>query len=584
MTTVSDNHAPVMRTVRGRGLTWSQAVVWGLLLFLLWQVAVPIVGVLLASLKELRPLDEGFLSSPLVASNFLEIIASGGLWRVTSTTFVFAFLSSTTALAIGSLLAFVTVRSDLRFTWLVAILVLLQFAIPELLIVISWTYLLGPDLGLFNQGWRNLTGSEASLLDIYTFGGMVLVQSLILMPLVYLFAVPAFSALDGSLEDAAAMSGAGHWVAVRTVSIPLIVPALFATWVIAFMRSWEAFEVPWVLGLRDKFMTYSTRIYWDTITPPSDTGTISAYAVPMMLMAGFMVWIHVRISARGARYSVISGKPAPLRRLQLTGAGRFIVGGATMLVVGVGVLVPFLMLVWLSLMPFYRPPSIEALSAVTLSSWTQVLESEGLIRAIASSLLIGCGASAVLVTVSVLVGWTSTVGKRSGSGLARILCFLPVALPNIIVGLAFLWIYMLFGVSTSQSYLVLIFAYVTLFLAVVSQNVLTQFGQINAELFEAPRICGAREGRILLQIALPLLLPAVFASVLFVMIVAFKELPASLLLSGSSTRPMAVFMFDLSRTGSLSALAAIALITVMIISVLVVIFRFVAQRIGLRGF
>ena len=581
---ILDSRVPIVPTVHIRGFGWSQVVVWGLLLFLLWQVALPIFGVFFTSLKDLRPLDEGYVRAPLVLGNFSEIIASGGLWRVTSTTFVFAFLSSTIALAIGGLLAFVTVRSDLGLGWLVATLVLLQFTIPELLIAFSWTFLLGPDLGLFNQIWQSITESDGPLLDIYTFSGMIIVQSMILMPLIYLFAVPAFSALDGSLEDAAAMSGAGHWHAVRTVSIPLIVPALLATWIISFMRAWEAFEVPWVLGMREKIMTYSTRIYWDTITPPSDTGIISAYAVPMIVVAGFMVWLHVRVSARGARYGVISGKPAPLRRLRLRGVGRILVAGLTIVLVVVGILLPFLMLIWLSLVPFYRPPSIEALSSVSLASWGRVLEANGLGRAIFSSLLIGGGASVLLVALSVLVGWTSTVGKRPGSGVARMLCFLPVALPNIIVGLAFLWLYMLLGVSTSQTYLVLIFAYVTLFLAIVSQNILTQFGQVNRELFEAPRLCGAREGQILLQIGLPLLAPAVFASVLFVMIAAFKELPASLLLSGSSTRPMAVFMFDLSRNGSMSVLAAISLVTVLILSILIVVFRMVAHRIGLRGF
>ncbi|ROU03425.1 ABC transporter permease [Histidinibacterium lentulum] len=562
----------------------SRLVVWGLLLFLAWQVAMPIAGVFVASLKDLRPLDDGFLTSPLVLGNFGEIIASGGLWRVTSTTFVFAFLSSTIALVVGSLLAFVTVRSDLPFGWLVATLVLLQLTIPELLVAISWTFLLGPDLGLFNQGWAALTGAEAPLFDVYSLGGMVLVESMILVPLIYLFAVPAFSALDGSLEDAAAMSGAGHWRSMKSISVPLIAPALVATWIIAFMRAWEAFEVPWVLGLRERIMTYATRIYWDTVTPPSDTGIISAYAVPMILLAGLMVWAHRRVSSRSARYAVISGKPAPLRRLRLTGVARVAVAAVTLLVVTFGILLPFLMLVWLSLVPFYRPPSLEALSAVSLGSWERVFVAEGLGKAVMSSFVIGLGASAALVALSVLVGWVSIVSGARGSGIARTLCFLPVALPNIVVGLAFLWIYMLIGVQTSQSYVVLVLAYVTLFLPVVSQNVLTQFGQINGELFEAPRLCGAREIRIMVQIALPLLAPAVFASVLYILIWSFKELPASLLLSGSSTRPMAVFMFDLSRNGSVSVLAAIALITVLILSVLIVLFRLLARRIGLRGF
>ena len=566
------------------GLARPAVVVWALLLFLGWQVVLPIAGLLVSSLKDLRPLDTGFLSAPLVLDNYVEIVGSGSLLAVTWTTFVFAALSSTLALILGSFLAFVTVRTDLRLGWLVAGLVLLQLTIPELLVATSWTFLLGPELGIFNQYWTALTGSPGPLFDIYSFPGMVLVESLILVPLIYLFAVPAFSVLDGSLEDASAMSGASQWQSIRAISLPLILPALTATWIIAFMRAWEAFEVPWVLGIRNRIMTYATRIYWDTVTPPSDTGIISAYAVPMILCAAVMVWLHRRVSASGAAYAVVSGKPAPLRPLRLRGRARLAIGGAALAIVLGGILLPFLMLVWLSLVPFYRPPSLEALGALSLASYERVTEAQGLGRAVLSSLVIGIGSALVLVALAILVGWFSVVRRVGGASLARVLCFLPVALPNIVVGLAFMWIYMLLGISISQTYVVLILAYVTLFLPVVSQNIITQFGQINRELFEAPRIFGAREGQILLQICLPLLTPSVFASVLYVMIWSFKELPASLLLSGSTTRPIAVFMFDLSRSGSLSALAAIALVTVLILAVLILAFRICAARIGLRGF
>lgn len=52
------------------------------------------------------------------------------------------------------------------------------------------------------------------------------------------------------------------------------------------MRTWESFGVPWVFGVRERIMTYATRICWDTVTPPSDTGVISVYVVPMIMIGG----------------------------------------------------------------------------------------------------------------------------------------------------------------------------------------------------------------------------------------------------------------------------------------------------------
>src|SRR6056297_176303 len=178
-----------------------RTIVLGLVLaFLAWQVAVPIGGLLLSSLKLVRPVDPSYLTSPLTFENFREIIASGGLFRVSFTTAIFALSASVLALLLGTYLAWVTTRTDIRLTWFISTFVLLQLAVPDFMFAISWTFLYAPDIGYMNFLWRGATGGEP-IFDIYSLSGMIVTQAFLLMPLVFLFAVPALSALDGTLED-----------------------------------------------------------------------------------------------------------------------------------------------------------------------------------------------------------------------------------------------------------------------------------------------------------------------------------------------------------------------------------------------
>lgn len=95
---------------------------------------------------------------------------------------------------------------------------------------------------------------------------------------------------------------------------------------------------------------------------------------------------------------------------------------------------------------------------MTFASWARVAEAKGLGRAVILSLAISVGASALLVALSVMIGRFAIVARREAAGPACTLCLLPVTMPNIVVGLALLWTYIVLAVSTSQKHFVLILA------------------------------------------------------------------------------------------------------------------------------
>lgn len=564
-------------------VTVEKIIVAALLVFLAWEIVVPLVALIFSSVKSVRPDDPAFFNLDLTFENVRQAF-TGRLLSVSGTTAIFAVGSSLLAVLFGALLAFVTTRTNAVLRGLIAALVLYQLAMPDVLYPIVWTFLLGPELGVVNDVWSWLTGASGPVFNIYSMPGMILTQAFLLLPLVYLFMVPAVSAMDRSLEEAAEVSGASTAQVVRDVVFKLAAPAIVATTIIALMRSWEAFEVPWFLGLRNGQLTYSTELFFRTITPPSDTGLISAFALPMLAVALLMVWYYNRFNRAARNYATMSGKSYRSEVIRLRGATRWLVSGAALAVLAIGVIMPLLMLGWLSVQSFYRPPSIDALQQANLDSYSRALDNPEIITGFKNSLLVGVGSSLVILLVVSLSGWFVVHGRERGRRTLDLLTFVPMAFPNIIVGICLLWLYLMIPVDIRGSYLSLILAYFILFVAIAARNVNARLMQMNRELQEAAAVSGGSFLTSFRTVTIPLLAPALLASGLYITSWAFKELETTVLLSSPSTKTATVVMYDQTGLATTSQVAAIGVVSFVGLAVVIGLFQIVARRFDMRGF
>ena len=73
---------------------------------------------------------------------------------------------------------------------------------------IGWIMLLGPNSGLINVMLRLFVGGEEGPIQLYSLGGMIFVEGMLWMPVVFLLTLPVLGAMDPSLEEAAATAGA----------------------------------------------------------------------------------------------------------------------------------------------------------------------------------------------------------------------------------------------------------------------------------------------------------------------------------------------------------------------------------------
>ena len=119
--------------------------------------------------------------------------------------------------------------------------------------------LLGPKAGILNAAFVAIKGSP--LLNIFSLSGMILVESFLWAPVVFLLMSTPFRAMDPSLEEAATTAGSSGWQVFRRITLPLALPSLLAVLILTFIRSLEAFEIPALIGIPAGIEVLTTKIY-----------------------------------------------------------------------------------------------------------------------------------------------------------------------------------------------------------------------------------------------------------------------------------------------------------------------------------
>src|SRR3954452_15692652 len=263
--------------------------------FLLWQTFV----------------KDGELSFGAFRTAYTEI----GLGRMVVNSLVFALGSSALAIGIGTVLAYLIVRTDVPGKPLMFAASLVPLIIPGVLHTIAWAYfILSPQIGVGNTWFIDkIDGGHP--FNVYSLPGMIFIEGLHLSPLVFLLMVASFRSMDPSLEESAIMSGAPMWRVFFRVTLPLAKPALYAAILIMVVRGLESFEVPAVIGLRNHIWVFTSRIYDSLHALSPDYGTAGALAMTLLALTSLGVWWQSRLARRARAFQTVTGKgfrPRPM--------------------------------------------------------------------------------------------------------------------------------------------------------------------------------------------------------------------------------------------------------------------------------
>src|SRR5919108_1081229 len=312
-------------------------------------------------------IDRGLRAGSFTLQHFENIIESlGDIRTLLANSVIFSVGSAAIALLYGTLLAWLAERSNAPFRKLAYISAYVSFAIPGIIKVVGWIMLLGPKAGILNAAVAAITGSP--LLNIFSLPGMILVESFLWIPVVFLLMSTPFRSMDPSLEEAATASGSTGWQVFRKVTFPLALPSVLAVLILTFIRSLEAFEIPALIGIPAGIEVLTTKIYLQIrggLIPKY--GEASAYSIILIGLVALGLFPYYRITSKTYKFTTISGKAYRPHRVDL-GRWRW-VGGCLMLVLPLLQFLPIAAITWSSFLPFAQAPSRRALSLISLNNY-----------------------------------------------------------------------------------------------------------------------------------------------------------------------------------------------------------------------
>ncbi len=479
-------------------------------------------------------------------------------YRLMWNSFVFGAGTAALSVLFGLVLAWITVRTNAPGRALFELVALAPNVLPPLLVATSWTLVLSPRIGLLNVALLRPLGFPP--LNVYSLGGMIFVEALVTTPLAFLIIAAALRAMDPALEEAARLAGSGTMDAARRVTVPLVVPAVLAAATLNFVRAIESFDVPAVIALPAGIEVFSTKVFREALAAfPPNHNLAATYSVSQLAIAVAFVILYRRITGISERYATITGRGYRPHLIDL-GPWRYVASAVALLVLGMLVLVPFLVLLYVSLIPFYEIPSWDVLGRLTLRHYAFLLESDRVARALRVSLALALGGATVAMLLASLVAYFAVRRRTALSGLLEALSFVPWAFPGTALAIGLLWAYVQIPLPIYGTVWILLIGYVTRFLPYGLRSMTATMVQVHRELEESSRVCGAGFVRTFRRVLLPLLRPGFLAGWAILFTIYVREFSTSVFLYTPRAEPIGPLLYHLWQDAQPGRMAALGVV------------------------
>src|SRR5882757_123078 len=542
-----------------------------------WLALVPLVFLLWQSF-----LTPQTATSPaeFTLENYRTAYFSAETFRLFLNSVQYAAGTSAFALCLGTTLAWMNERTNPPFKRLFFALSIIPLVIPGVLFTVAWFMLASPKIGILNVWLQWLFNTDMVFFNIYTMTGMIWTDGLHYSPMAFLLMTAAFRSMDPALEESALMCGASVLSIAWKITLKLAWPAALASLLILFVGSLESFEVPALLGLPVGIQVYTSSIYQAIHQYPSQIGLAASYAITLLLITSFGIYMQSRLSYQSSRFSTVTGKGFRPRTIDL-GRWRYFTAALFIVYFVVIVLLPFLVLVWSSLQKFYSVPSWAALSRVSLDSYRTILDYPQFWSTVRNSLFLAFTTATVIMLLGAIISWVVVRTKIRGRWLLDNVASLPLVFPGLVLGLSIMICYLYLDIGVYGTIWIMLIAYVTRFLPYGTRYASTSMMQIHKELEESAAMSGASWGLTFRRVVLPLLKPGLLAGWIYVLIVSIRELSSSILLYSPGTEVVSIMIWELWQNGQYVELSALGVMLIVLLFCLVMLAQLVGKKFGI---
>lgn len=467
------------------------------------------------------------------------------------------------AVPMGAVLAFLLTRTDIRWKPFLEVAVLVPMFISSIVLAFGYTVSVGPS-GFISILVRNWFGWLPW--NLYSVAGIVIVGGLGHVPYAYLYVSAAMRNLPSDLEEAARVTGASVWRVSFDVTIPLVMPALVFVTALNLLVGFEMFGVPLVLGDPSHIAVLTTYIYkLTTLFGVPTYQMMAVVTIVIVLLTLPMIFTQRHLLRHGRRYAALGGKGSRATPLRLGPRAEAV----ALIIIGLWIFISVVLPVGgIVLRTFVSAWGVDVniFQHLTLANFAAIAEIPSLQRTVVNTIILASVGGAAAVAIYLLIALAGHRNTGPSNTLLDYMVLLPRALPGLVVGLAFFWLFLFVPPlrPLRPTLIALFIAYVVVGLSYGLRLIQGVLIQVAPELEESARTTGATIGRSWRDVVLPLVRPGLMGAWVLIMIIFIRDEATGVYLIGSGTEVIGPEMVTLLQTGAMDTIAALSFISIIL--------------------
>ena len=497
---------------------------------------------------------------------FIKFFSQPYYFRTLINSFKVAIAACVLSLILGVPLAYLYNMYEIKGRKTLQMLIILSSMSAPFIGAYAWVKLLGR-AGVITKFIKAITG--ITIPSIYGFNGILLVLSLKLFPLVFLYVSGAMKNVDNSLLEASANMGISGAKRFFKVVLPLCMPSILAATLMVFMRAIADFGTPLMIG--EGYTTFPVIIYNEYV---GEVGTnhnfASAIAVLAILITlGFFLiqrYLTNRNSfSMSAMHHIERTKAKPVMNILIHLYAYGLVAIA---------LLPQAYLIYLSFRKT-NPGGEVFQPGFSLDSYRYVFDRMG--NTIWNTIRI-CGSALILIiALAVLISYLTVRRRNVLNACIDTLSMVPYIIPGAVVGISLILAFNnpvlpLVGTAT-----IMIVSMCIRRIPYTIRSSVAILAQIPLSIDEAAESLGAGKVKTLLKVTLPMMFSGVFAGAVMSWVTLITELSSSLLLYSFRTQTLNVAVYKAVGNGTDGRACALATIVTVFTVISLLIFNKISK-------
>ena len=491
---------------------------------------------------------------------FSRFFGSENYYGTLFNSFKVAVAATASSLVVGILFSYFYSLFELKGKAFLQIMAILACMSPPVIGAYSWIQMFGRG-GIFTKLLRSMFGIR--LPSIYGFGGIVLVITCQLFPLVFLYINGALKNIDNSLIEASSGLGCNSFKRFFKIILPLCMPTILAAALLVFMRAFADFSTPLLIG--KGYQTFPVLIYNSFVGETSRSSNFAAaVSVVGIIVTALIFFVQKFANSKfnftmNALHSIETHKPGKVAGIFMHVYCYFIVLVAMM---------PQFFVAWQS---FRNCKGGVFQDGYSLNSYREAMD-KILTRSLPNTFIIGVTALVMVIFLAILIAYLVVRRANTMNNVIDTLSMLPYIIPGAVVGIALVitfnrGVLVLTGTAT-----IMIIALIIRRLPYTIRSSVAILQQIPLSIEEAAISLGCSKLKAFFKITVPMMTNGIMSGAIISWITIITELSTAIVLYSVNTETLTLTVYTSVVQGNDGVAAAVATILLVVTTISLLLF------------